>query len=96
MHVVDGSSQQSEYEFDAVRLELEMFSPELAEKPFVVAFNKMDLPEACENWISFRENLRSRGVEPFCMSAVKSEGTHEVIRAAHRLVQEAKESIKEG
>lgn len=96
MHVVDGSSQQPEYEFDAVRLELEMFSPELAEKPYLVAFNKMDLPETSENWISFKESLRSRGIEPFCMSAVKSEGTHEVICAAHRLVQEVKEASKEG
>lgn len=94
--MVDGSSEQPEYEFDAVRLELEMFSPELAEKPYVVAFNKMDLPEACENWISFREKLCSRGIEPFCMSAVKSEGTQEVICAAHRLVKEVKEVSKEG
>lgn len=96
VHVVDGSLEQPEYEFDAVRLELEMFSPELAEKPYVVAFNKMDLPEACENWISFRENLHSRGIEPFCMSAVKSEGTQEVICAAHRLVKEVREISKEG
>lgn len=96
MHIVDGSSQQPEYEFDAVRLELDMFSPELAEKPFLVAFNKMDLPEAQENWISFREKLRSHGIEPFCMSAVKRDGTHEVIAAAYRLVQEVKEASKEG
>ena len=35
-----------EFEFDAVRLELELFSPEIAEKPYVVAFNKRDLPDA--------------------------------------------------
>ncbi|XP_027164234.1 GTP-binding protein OBGC, chloroplastic [Coffea eugenioides] len=96
VHMVDGSSEQPEYEFDAVRLELEMFSPELAEKPYVVAFNKMDLPEACENWISFREKLRSCEIEPFCMSAVKSEGTQEVICAAHRLAKEVREVSKEG
>ncbi|GFZ14030.1 GTP1/OBG family protein [Actinidia rufa] len=44
VHVVDGSSQQPEYEFDAVRLELELFSPEHAEKPYLVAYSKMDLP----------------------------------------------------
>ncbi|CAI9118756.1 OLC1v1020360C1 [Oldenlandia corymbosa var. corymbosa] len=96
VHVVDGSSPQPEYEFDAVRLELEMFSPELAEKPFLVAFNKMDLPEAQANWISFRDKLLSQGIEPFCMSAVKREGTHEVICAAHRLVQEVRDARREG
>lgn len=95
VHIVDGSSQQPEYEFDAVRLELEMFSPELAEKPYLVAYNKMDLPEAYENWISFKEKLRTRGIEPFCMSAVSREGTQEVIYAAYELVQKGKESTKE-
>ncbi|EYU43918.1 hypothetical protein MIMGU_mgv1a022004mg, partial [Erythranthe guttata] len=35
VHIVDGSSQQPEYEFDAIRLELELFSPELSEKPYI-------------------------------------------------------------
>lgn len=86
MHIVDGSSQQPEYEFDAVRLELEMFNPELAEKPFIVAYNKMDLSEAYEKWESFRETLQARGIEPFCMSAVTREGTNEVINSAYKLV----------
>lgn len=92
MHVVDGSSQQPEFEFDAVRLELELFSPELAEKPYVVAFNKMDLPDAYDNWPSFKERLQARGIEPFCISAVMREGTYEVICAAHELLQKSKEA----
>ncbi|PON88279.1 Uroporphyrinogen decarboxylase [Trema orientale] len=95
VHVVDGSSQQPEFEFDAVRLELELFSPEIAEKPFVVAFNKMDLPEARENWLSFKESLQARGIEPFCISAVKQEGTREVISTAYKLLQERKAAVEE-
>lgn len=87
MHIVDGSSQQPEYEFDAVRLELEMFSPELAEKHFIVAYNKMDLPEASKNWPSFKEGLQARGIQPFCMSAVTGYGTQEVISSAYELVR---------
>ena len=77
--MVDGSSEQPELEFDAVRLELELFSPELAEKPFIVAYNKMDLPEAYERWPSFKERLEAGGIQTFCMSAVKREGTYQVI-----------------
>lgn len=95
MHVVDGSSQQPELEFDAVRLELELFSPEIAEKPYVVAFNKMDLPEARENWPSFKERLQAQGIEVFCMSAVKREGTNEVICAAYELLRKYREAKKE-
>ncbi|GAA0155657.1 hypothetical protein LIER_13341 [Lithospermum erythrorhizon] len=95
VHIIDGSSQQPEYEFDAVRLELEMFNPEVTEKPFLVVYNKMDLPEASENWISFRESLCARGIEPFCMSAVMADGTHEVICAAYELVQKRREAYKD-
>lgn len=94
VHIVDGSSQQPEYEYDAVRLELEMFSPELAEKHYVVAYNKMDLPDAYEKWPSFKERLQSRGIESFCMSAATGEGTREVIYAAYELVQKRKEAAK--
>lgn len=95
VHVVDGTSQQPEYEFEAVRLELEMFNPELSEKPYLVAFNKMDIPEVSEKWAYFRDSLHSRGIEPFCMSAVKREGTHEVISAAYELVRKLKEANRE-
>ncbi|XP_028122434.1 GTP-binding protein OBGC, chloroplastic-like isoform X1 [Camellia sinensis] len=95
VHVVDGSSQQPEYEFDAVRLELELFNPELAEKPYLVAYNKMDLLEASERWVSFKENLQARGIEPFCMSAVMREATHEVTCAAYELVRKRMEDNKE-
>lgn len=72
-----------------------MFSPEIAEKPYIVAFNKMDLPEAYDKWPSFKEKLQARGIEPFCMSAVKREGTHEVISAAYQLLQKNKEAEKD-
>ncbi|KAL0388754.1 UNVERIFIED_CONTAM: GTP-binding protein OBGC, chloroplastic [Sesamum radiatum] len=96
VHIVDGSSEQPEYEFDAVRLELEMFSPELAEKPYIVAYNKMDLPEASENWPSFREALQARGIEPFCMSAVTRNGTQEVTNSAYELVCKNAANKEEG
>ncbi|KAK7245694.1 hypothetical protein RIF29_40543 [Crotalaria pallida] len=91
VHVVDGSSLQPDLEFDAVRLELKLFNPDLAEKPYIVAYNKMDLPEAYENWESFKEKLQSRGITTFCMSAVKGEGTREVIGAAYELLRKSKD-----
>lgn len=92
VHVVDGSAPQPELEFEAVRLELELFSPEIAEKPYVVAFNKMDLPDAYEKWPMFKESLRARGIEPFCMSAVQRDGTHEVISTVYELLKKYREA----
>lgn len=96
VHVVDGSGQQPEYEFDAVRLELELFSPELAEKPYIIAYNKMDLPDASEKWAAFKENLQAHGVHPFCMSAANRQGTHDVVCAAYELLQKNMEAKEEG
>lgn len=56
----------------------------------------MDLPEASERWSTFKKKLQALGIEPFCMSAVKSEGTHEVISAAYELVRKGIEDNKEG
>ncbi|ESQ41859.1 hypothetical protein EUTSA_v10012865mg [Eutrema salsugineum] len=95
VHVVDGSAPQPELEFEAVRLELELFSPEIAEKPYVVAYNKMDLPDAYEKWPMFRETLRARGIEPFCMSAVQRDGTHEVISSVYELLKKYREANAE-
>ncbi|KAJ0979749.1 hypothetical protein J5N97_015223 [Dioscorea zingiberensis] len=95
IHVVDGSGQQPEYEFDAVRLELELFSPELVDKPYLVAFNKIDLPEAYEKWNAFKEYLENRGIHPFCISAMNRQGTHEVVLASYELLQKQLEARRE-
>lgn len=95
VHVVDGSAQQPEYEFEAVRLELELFSPSLVDKPYVVVYNKMDLPEASERWNTFKERLQSEGIEPFCISAINRQGTQDVIHAAYKLLQKERQRMKE-
>ncbi|KAL6657152.1 hypothetical protein ACP70R_004932 [Stipagrostis hirtigluma subsp. patula] len=95
VHVVDGSGQQPEYEFEAVRLELELFSPSLVDKPYVVVFNKMDLPEASERWNIFREKLQAQGIEPYCISAINRQGTQDVIHATYKILQKERKRIKE-
>lgn len=92
MHVIDGMSAQPAEEFEAVRLELQLFNPILSEKPFVVAFNKTDVPEAAERWDDFQQRLRSEGIEPLSMSAATGRGSSEVMSAAHALLKEQKES----
>ncbi|CAI5480455.1 unnamed protein product [Closterium sp. Yama58-4] len=55
IHVIDGSSPQPYLELQAVTRELALFSPSLAAKPRVIVFNKMDLPDAQQQWGSFQE-----------------------------------------
>ena len=87
VHIVDGMSQQPEQEYEAVRLELELFNPILSEKPFVVAFNKMDIPEASDRWNNFQAYLKEKGVEAICMSAATKVGTESVVMKAFSLLQ---------
>jgi GTPase involved in cell partitioning and DNA repair len=95
VHVVDGSGQQPEYEYEAVRLELELFSPTLVDKPYIVVYNKMDLPEASERWNTFREKLQAQGTEPYCISAINRQGTQDVVYAVYKVLQKERQRVKE-
>ena len=55
IHVLDGLSSQPILDFAQINTELALFDPRLAEKPQVVAFNKMDLPEVQERWPEVRD-----------------------------------------
>ena len=56
LYVVDGSGQEGRDPADDLRTlhrELELYQPELAGRPSVIAYNKMDMPEAEENLPKF-------------------------------------------
>jgi len=55
-----------------LREELKLYDPSLAEKPWLVIANKMDLPDAAENLKAFKRRFRKREVIP--ISAANSEG----------------------
>ena len=95
MHVVDGSGQQPEYEYEAVRLELELFSPCLVDKPYLVVYNKMDLPEASEGWNMFREKLQAQGIKPYCISAMNRQGTQDIVYDVYKVLQKERQRVKE-
>uniref|UniRef100_A0A0E0LPK0 Probable GTP-binding protein OBGC1, chloroplastic n=1 Tax=Oryza punctata TaxID=4537 RepID=A0A0E0LPK0_ORYPU len=95
VHVVDGSGEQPEYEFEAVRLELELFSPSLVDKPYIVVYNKMDLPEASERWNKFQEKLQAEGIELYCISAMNRQGTQDVVLAAYKVLQKERQRMKD-
>lgn len=83
LHIVDvaGSEGRDPVEdFEKINLELERFNPELAERPQIVAGNKIDLATD-EQRQAFREYIESKGYEYFEMCAPILEGTKNVIDA---------------
>ena len=83
VHIVDvaGSEGRDPIEdFEKINLELERFNPELAQRPQIVAANKIDLATD-EQRERFKEYIESKGYEYFEMCAPIVEGTKAVIDA---------------
>ena len=83
LHIVDvaGSEGRDPIEdFEKINLELKRFNPELADRPQIVAGNKIDLATN-EQRERFKDYIESKGLEYFEMCAPILEGTKEVINA---------------
>jgi GTP-binding protein len=74
IHLLNGLSPDPVGDYEVINQELQLFNPRLADKPQVVALNKMDLTEVRERWPEVARALRARGVaEPLALSAVTGE-----------------------
>jgi GTP-binding protein len=74
VHLVDGASRDPGWDHEVIRDELRLHDPALLEKPFLVAFNKIDLPAAREAWPAFRTARESEGLEAIAIAASTGEG----------------------
>ncbi len=92
VHLVDpvapGEGRSPRADFDAINRELALYSPELAEKPQVVALTKMDLPEARGRFAEFRRAFARRKSRPelLAISAVTGEGLDALLDAVARVL----------
>jgi GTPase len=82
VHVVDGASYEHEPwpSFLAINQELREYDEQLASRPQIIAFNKIDLPEAQERWEAFKEQAGSEGYPVFAISAAAHQGTRELMQ----------------
>lgn len=92
LHVVDASGWDGRdplADFHAINHELAQYAPELAERPQIVALNKMDLPEANERATTLTNALEVLGHRVFCISAVTGQGVRQMLRATIALLEKA-------
>jgi GTP-binding protein len=88
IHLLDGASEHPLADYETINAELAAFGRGLDVKPQIVAFNKMDLDQAREQWPQVKQALEKRGVEVMAISAVAQEGVREMLyRAAQKLAQ---------
>jgi GTP-binding protein len=74
VHLVDGAARDPAWDYDVIREELRLHDPALLEKPLVVAFNKMDLPEARETWPAFSAARHGEHISCVAISADAGDG----------------------
>ena len=84
VHVVDVSGSEGRdpvEDFDAINAELKQYSPDLAERPQIVAANKVDiLPPDSDNLERLRTHVEALGYTLLEISAAAHQGTRELVK----------------
>ncbi|SIN93474.1 GTPase ObgE [Vannielia litorea] len=81
LHLVDGTSETVAEDYATIIHELEMYGGHLADKPRVLALNKVDALTPEERAEKHAELQEAAGQRPFQISGVAGEGIPEVLRA---------------
>ena len=80
VHVVDASRPDPLADIATIDAELRSYGRGLAERPLLVALNKVDLPEGRAAAPRLAEALRARGVDSVPISAATREGVDSLLR----------------
>ena len=91
IHVLDISGLEGRdpiEDYQKINQELMLYNERLARRPQIVAANKMDLPEARENFTKIAEYIKKEGHEIFPVSAATGEGLPELVQRASQLLSE--------
>jgi GTP-binding protein len=89
VHLLDGLAEDPLLDFNQINAELSLFDTHLAEKPQVVALNKMDLPDVQARWPEIQAALKRRGHEALAISAASGENVRTLLYRAAQLLAEA-------
>jgi GTP-binding protein len=87
IHLIDGLADNPILDFAQINTELSLFDPGLAEKPQVVAVNKMDLPDVKNRWKGIEKEFKKKGIFPIDISAVTKLNLNLLIYKASSLLK---------
>ncbi len=91
IHLLDGFSLDPLEDLVAINQELAAFSSDLAQKPQLVALNKIDMPEVRELWPEIRDALEEQGYASMAISALARENVRELLYRAAQMLAELPE-----
>jgi len=88
LHLIDGSHEAPVEDMIRVNNELVLYDSALAQKPQIVAVNKIDLPPVAVRQKEIEALFREAGIEAFFLSAATGKGVKELMAAvAEKLSQ---------
>jgi GTPase len=103
IHILDGFAEDPIMDFFQINSELALFDPDLAKKPQIIAFNKMDIDHVRKRWQGIKKELKKRLRqdrslnidEPFfAISAATGEAVRPLLYRAAQLLTEIPEPTK--
>ncbi len=96
IHVVDIAEidgRDAISDFDIINRELEMYNPELAKRPQIIAANKIDVLYEPEKLERFKTEMEKREYRVFEISAATNQGVDELIRYTYEQLKTLPEIV---
>lgn len=91
IHVLDGIGEDPIADYAQINTEMALFDARLAQKPQVVVFNKMDMPEVAERWPKIKKDLKKKGVDAVPVSTMQRSDLQPILWKVLELLQTAPE-----
>ncbi|QRN83340.1 GTPase ObgE [Chloroflexota bacterium] len=91
IHVLDGLSDDPLSDFSQINSEMALYDEKIADKPQIVAFNKMDLPFVQERWPEIEKKIKDLGYEILPISTVSHENVDTLMWKTYSMLENAPE-----
>ncbi len=95
IHVIDASREDPAADIAVIDRELRMYAPELGERPQILAFNKIDVPQAAARRAGLEALAEGLGRECVFISAAARDGTDALARRAFERLARIREEWPE-
>jgi GTP-binding protein len=90
VHMIDGAVLERDpwQDFLTINSELREYNEQLAQRPQIVVFNKIDILDAQERWPDFKAKAEAAGYTTYAISAAAHRGTNDLMGVVSRRLQE--------
>lgn len=95
IHVLDGLSLDPFCDFCQINSEMALYDENLAQKPQIVALNKIDMPEAIEKWKMIKPKIEEHGYKTLAISALNRQGLEPLLWTVNEIIRTLPEAIPE-